>query len=357
MTDGSIRLALIGSVVRELGTQDSRPPTVQRMNMLVVVADPPELHQLDVKSECDGIMSALRTLRDLGTVKIEVIRGDLGVLSAHLRDANERNHNYHVLHYIGHGGMREDGESYLCLEGEGEDRELTGTRLAELLLRWAPTVRLVFLNACHSSAVATTRGFGGLAQALAGANIPLIIAMQFAVSDVAAITYSAHLYREIAANTPIHVALMSARDTLERKHPDEWATPTIYLAKGTTELFRLKSSATPKPGGGADGVEERPARVDDVLGGSAGPPDHATFGDEPQRVREESGNTGFWKTPSFAGTSRGPRMALETVGSLTFGTSRRLTQLPDQALRGLDVDARSSLARGGPRQPETGGSL
>jgi CHAT domain-containing protein len=238
----SSRLALVGSIVRDLQTDlevtTPRPPP--EINVLVVAADPPTLRALAIEQERRGIEDAFATAHG-GKVRVEVVAGKWDALEERLSAAQHANRHFHVFHYIGHGGTRGQ-ESFLCFERDGAVEEVSGQRLAELLLARAPTIRLAFINACHSSAVSASDAFGGLAQALVGAHIPVTIAMQFAVSDRAATEFSASLYRMLAANTPIEEALLEARRALERSHPSEWATPTVFMATDSVELFRLARS-------------------------------------------------------------------------------------------------------------------
>jgi hypothetical protein len=239
----SSRLALVGSVVRDLQTDlevtTPRPPP--QINVLVVAADPPTLRTLAIDQERQGIEEAFAAGRE-HKVRVEVVAGEWDALVERLTEAQQTNHRFHVFHYIGHGGTDDDGESFLCFERDGAVDRVPGQRLAELLLSRAPTIRLAFINACHSSAVSVSDAFGGMAQALVGAHIPVTIAMQFAVSDKAATDFSASLYRMLAANQPIEEALLEARRTLERAHPAEWATPTVFMATDSVELFRQARS-------------------------------------------------------------------------------------------------------------------
>ena len=79
---------------------------------------------------------------------------------------------------------------------EGEDGQLQhvdGGTLAVMLHDKSDTVRLIFLNACKT-AMSSREGeldpFGGVATSLIEAGIPAVVAMQFPISDKAAINFS-----------------------------------------------------------------------------------------------------------------------------------------------------------------------
>ena len=76
------------------------------------------------------------------------------------------------------------------------------------------SLRLVVLNACEGSRVAPDDPFSGVAQALARQGIPAVVAMQFEISDPAALAFSQSFYQAIADGLPVDVATVEARRTM-----------------------------------------------------------------------------------------------------------------------------------------------
>jgi len=108
----------------------------------------------------------------------------------------------HVLHFMGHGGFDEkSGLGVLLLEDEqGQEAQVDGPRLATLLRR-VPSLRLVVLNACETARLTEEKGvdpFGGVASALVMAGVPAVVAMQFPISDHAALTFAQRFYTLLA---------------------------------------------------------------------------------------------------------------------------------------------------------------
>jgi hypothetical protein len=100
------------------------------------------------------------------------------------------------------------------------------------------TTRLVTLNACRTaegSAEAGADPFAGVASALVMAGVPAVVAMQFPVSDMAAIAFSARLYSALARGEPLEEAVDSGRMRIKALAPDqrEWATPVLFLGDTT----------------------------------------------------------------------------------------------------------------------------
>ena len=125
---------------------------------------------------------------------VQVDRLENGTLSSLRRQLQVE--KYHVLHFIGHGGFDEQGQDgALALEAaEGKTRLVTGRSL------WHDgphhrRLRLAVLNACEGGRNARDDPFSGVAQALVRPGIPAVIAMQFEISDPAALVFSQSFYQ------------------------------------------------------------------------------------------------------------------------------------------------------------------
>ena len=103
-------------------------------------------------------------------------------------------------------------------------------------------LRLVVLNACKSATTALRSGehpFAGIATALIREGVPAVVAMQFPISDKAAIIFSQTFYQRLAMGFPVDGAVAEARKILysgDREQP-EWATPVLYLRARDGMLF------------------------------------------------------------------------------------------------------------------------
>ena len=155
---------------------------------------------------------------------------------------------YHVLHYMGHGAFNDaTGEGALVMEDDAGKRVLvSGAELAGIVAN-AGTLQLVYLNACdtaQSSEDASHNVFAGVAAALSATGaVPAVLAMQFAISDRAAITFAECLYENIVDEQPADVAVAGARRALVEALPGtlEWATPVLYMRTLSGQLFDFRS--------------------------------------------------------------------------------------------------------------------
>ena len=153
----------------------------------------------------------------------------------------------HVLHIVAHGGQGEPGAGgQLHLEdAAGGLDAVTGGDLARALERRA-SPRLVILNACHGARAAVDDAFDGMAQHLLSRGVPAVVAMRTAISDAAAISFSAALYQELAKGRTIEAAVVESRRVLSLgEHRAEWATPALYLRGANVRIFEAGLVGTP----------------------------------------------------------------------------------------------------------------
>jgi CHAT domain len=156
--------------------------------------------------------------------------------------------SYHVLHYMGHGAFDDaTGQGALVMEDdEGKRVLVSGAELAGIVAK-AGTLQLVFLNACNtaqSSEDTSHDVFAGVAASLSATGaVPAVLAMQFAISDKAAIVFAESFYKRIVAEEPADVAVAGARRALVEAHPGtlEWVTPVLYMRTLDGRLFNFRS--------------------------------------------------------------------------------------------------------------------
>jgi hypothetical protein len=226
------------AIVRYLDLPRATPP--QRietaLRILVVGASPAGLPALDLTAERQRIEESWAKLPG---VEVEFLdSATAGGLRAKLGERP-----FHVLHFMGHGAFSEHGEGGLALVGENGGRNLVpGQALADLL-RDSITLRLVVLNACNTARSARRGGldpFAGVAAALALAGPPAIVAMQFPISDAAAIAFSRAFYAHLAAGDPVEAATVEGRQAIRAIDALswEWVTPALFL-RGRGQLFEI----------------------------------------------------------------------------------------------------------------------
>ena len=213
------------------------------IRMLVAISSPIDLPQLDVEAEWRRLTTTLAPLTDTGRLELE--RLDQATLEA-LRIA-ATDGEFHVFHFIGHGGVDpESGEGLLAFGGPTGRAQLEPCSHVADLLGNSP-IELAVLNSCEGGRVTAVDPYGSSALTLVEHGIPAVVAMQFEISDVAATAFSGVLYEHVTAGAGIDLAVTLARQAILTASPAEWSTPVLYLRPEGSRLFNRKDEPPPPP--------------------------------------------------------------------------------------------------------------
>jgi CHAT domain len=211
-----------------------RPP----LRVLGLIASPLDLPMLDVDAEKSHLAEALAGPIAEGLIEL-VWAPEATWQGIH---AQLLAGQWHVLHFVGHGDYdtRTD-EGVLALVGvDGRADLVEADRLADLLDEAQPTPRLVVLNSCSSGRSGVNDLFSGTAAVLARSGIGAVAAMQFTISDTAAIAFARGFYTAIAHGRSIDEAARSGRiSILGAPRSLEWVTPVLYVRGQPSQLFAL----------------------------------------------------------------------------------------------------------------------
>ncbi|MGA9771597.1 MAG: CHAT domain-containing protein [Blastocatellia bacterium] len=214
-----------------------RPLTIKLpLRVLVMISSPSDYPLLDVEQEWAMLYDSFAELRSQGLVELERLEeASESALQQRLRRST-----YHIFHFIGHGGYdKESGDGFLIMEGEGNiGQRINGEGLANYL-RSHRSLRLVVLNACDGARTSLTDPFGGTAQSLVRRGIPAVIAMQFPITDNAAIDFANGFYKAIADYSPVDAAMADARLAMKV----EWGTPALYMRSPDGCVFARETPA------------------------------------------------------------------------------------------------------------------
>jgi CHAT domain len=207
------------------------------IRVLVMISSPTDFPQLDVAAEWNRLDSSLHDLIERGLVSLTRLpNATLAGLQRPLRLGQ-----YHIFHFVGHGGFdAQSQDGALVLEDDrGRGRLVSGQDLG-VMLTGHRSLRLVVLNACEGARSSSSDPFSGVAQTLIQQAIPAVIAMQFEITDDAAITFAHEFYGAVADGYPVDAALAESRRAIfARGNEFEWATPVLYMRSPNGQLFRL----------------------------------------------------------------------------------------------------------------------
>jgi hypothetical protein len=162
--------------------------------------------------------------------------------------------DYHVLHYMGHGDFdRATGHGVLLLEDENsQPLALDGQTLGGVILQDVKSLRLVFLNACDTAKATKQKGqdpFAGVATAMIMAGIPAVVAMQFPITDKAAVSFAGTFYPRIVSGYPVDAAVAEGRKAIKLADSStmEWATPVLFMRSPDGVLFDIEKPIPAAP--------------------------------------------------------------------------------------------------------------
>lgn len=217
--------------------QAQRPMKVTgKLRILGMVANPKNEAQLNVAAEQKRLAESLAPLIKAGAVELVWLNG-----STHSALQEQLWHGpWHIFHFIGHGYFKVDAdEGYLIFcDDAGRAAPVSATHLARLLGDHT-SLRLVVLNACQSATGGKDTS-SSVANVLVQKGLAAVVAMQFPISDEAALAFSSVFYRAIAAALPVDKAIAEARKSLAALDGYvEWGTPVLAMRAPNGRLFDL----------------------------------------------------------------------------------------------------------------------
>ncbi|RZL78966.1 MAG: CHAT domain-containing protein [Rhodococcus sp. (in: high G+C Gram-positive bacteria)] len=233
-------------LLRHIPAADYHPTPLEvapPLRILGIVAAPRDLPALDTDAEKHHLTEALA--EPIAAGRIELVwapRATWEGIQTQLLAGP-----WHVLHFIGHGDYDTHGhEGRIALVADdGRAAMIESSRLTDLLDEAEPTPRLVVLNSCSSGQAGEDDLFAGTAAALVRGGVNAVAAMQFTVSDTAAIAFARGFYTAMAIGRDVDKAAHSGRVAILGHGSLEWVTPVLYVRGGSTRLFTLTGSPVP----------------------------------------------------------------------------------------------------------------
>lgn len=199
------------------------------LRVLVVMASPKGEAQLDLQAEKARIQDGWAVDPDVEVTFLE---------NATRRKLQETIPGYHVMHFMGHGVHSEGGGGAIVLEDDdGNADPLDADRLGQWVK--GESLRLVVLNACETAKSSEGKPFASVAPRLVMAGIPAVIAMQFPISDDAAIDFSKMFYKRLVMGDPVDEATARGRGAISAGSGGdmEWGTPVLFMRAPNGQLF------------------------------------------------------------------------------------------------------------------------
>lgn len=220
-----------------------KPP----LRILGMIASPKN-HELDVTNEKRRIEEAVADLQKAELVELTWLQGSTW---RDLQDAMLDNKDWHIFHFVGHGYFDQqagEGQLVLCDE-QGLMQPLGATKLGRLLAE-KPSLRLAILNACEGAMTNDSDLFSSTAAIFIQKGFPSVLAMQYEISDDAAIEFSRTFYKALTYGKNIDSAVLASRKAINLNSDSsyEWATPVLYMRPTDGLLFQIDPTALGQSG-------------------------------------------------------------------------------------------------------------
>jgi hypothetical protein len=201
----------------------------------------------------DPVIEAIGKLKEQSPGAIEVVRLD----NPDRRSFHQKIKEFkpHVLHFIGHGGWDEGQRAgKLALVSKDQAADWISDRdFSDYFVDYQP--RLLFLHACEGAATDSYGGFRGVALQMVYSGIPAVIAMQYPITNKAAIQFAQKFYECLGQGKPVDVAVQEGRLELGMYLEDsnfssrDFGSPVAFLQSG--DAIILASREEPGSPGGA----------------------------------------------------------------------------------------------------------
>src|SRR5215211_3260658 len=217
-------------------------PITPPLRILGMVASPTDLPQLDVDKEKRLVEESIKFLRAKGLVELTWLEEQ--TWSA-LQEAMWGG-PWHIFHFVGHGDFdRNNGEGRVAFSDEAGRQVVLPARNLARLLDDHRDLRLAFLNSCEGARGSEGDPFSGTAATLVRRGIPAVVAMQYQITDKAAIEFCSAFYESLADALPVDAAVTEARVAVSMDSVLEWGTPVLYMRSRDGRLFDISTEKRP----------------------------------------------------------------------------------------------------------------
>lgn len=156
----------------------------------------------------------------------------------------------HIFHFIGHGRMTNNGGEVALVdpnfkEAIWEDAD----DFSGLFNTHRPS--LVMLQACEGGMLSSSQAFVGVASKIVQQNVPVVVAMQYEVTNSTACCFALGFYQQLVAKKPVDIAAQYGREEISldstRYRKRDFATPVIFMRVQDGHLFDWTESLPPSP--------------------------------------------------------------------------------------------------------------
>jgi formylglycine-generating enzyme required for sulfatase activity len=169
----------------------------------------------------------------------------------------------HIFHFIGHGRLHDDrgqevGQIALVDDMFDEALWVDANFFGGLFNRHRPGV--VMLQACEGGKLSASQAFVGVSSKIVQQNIPVVVAMQYEVSNFTASRFADCFYKRLAQDDPVDIAAQNGRRAIAlntQYSKRDFATPVIFMRVQDGYLFKRDEKSN-----NSNNLEEFPTQLE-----------------------------------------------------------------------------------------------
>ena len=155
-----------------------------------------------------------------------------------------KKHKPHIFHFIGHGRLQNEKNEAVgqlaFMNDMGRAKWINAREFSECFTHYVPGI--VVLQACEGAQLSPSKAFTGVASKVVQQNIPVVVAMQYEVTNDTAIEFVSRFYWELAEGCPVDVAAQLGRRAIANganlHRTRDFATPVIFMRVRDGHLFQ-----------------------------------------------------------------------------------------------------------------------
>lgn len=208
----------------------------EKLRIALVIAAPSKSDDTKLgKVEYQVIWKMLRDLNALQLISVLLVK-DATINTIETKALKD--FNPHIFHFIGHARLKDEqlrdkGEIALTDEVRREEAKwIEASRFSEIFNRYKP--HIVLLQACESGALSASEAFVGVASQVVEQNIPVVIAMQYKISNAIAQSFALKFYEYLLRGEMVDIAVQEGRRYIHQELTDykkrDFATPVLFMS-------------------------------------------------------------------------------------------------------------------------------
>lgn len=219
----------------------------EKLKIALVVSKPSKLGPVDF----EPVQEVLSKLQEDYGHKIEILPIVDHAIIENIE--NILDEKPHIFHFIGHGQLAErDGseQGQIALVHDifvGKADWVNADFFAGLFTKHTPSI--VLMQACEGAMRSESKALVDVAAKIGQQNVPVIVAMQYEVSNTTACRFSVKFYESLAKGSPVDIAAQEGRFNVAKRQYQgrDFATPVLFSGVKDGYLFHLPNEQEMSP--------------------------------------------------------------------------------------------------------------